>query len=232
MSRKQRGILVTSLLASACLTAGAYAGRGPTLPPETPRGPAFQLEQYPTPSLATAAQRAAAREFLAALRRAAARWRNPRAARQAGFDTHLALRAPTKVGYLHAEHRRYSHDARYLDSRRPESLIYANVPGRPLVLVGVMFSMPRGLHWRTPGGPITRWHWHSVCARGDKRGLTPGADGSCPQGTIRRAGSEMMHVWFTRDVRSAFAIHAPETELCRDGLLPARTCLQLLCALP
>jgi hypothetical protein len=150
MSRKRRRILVTSLLASACVTAGAYAGRGPTLPPETLRGPAFQLEQYPTPSLATPAQHAAASRFLAELRRAAARWRNPRAARQAGFDTHLAKRAPTKVGYLHAEHRRYSHDARYLDPRRPESLIYANIPGRPLVLVGVMFSMPRGLHGRTP----------------------------------------------------------------------------------
>jgi hypothetical protein len=42
----------------------------------------------------------------------------------------------------------------------------------------------------------------------------------------------MMHVWFTRDLRSAFAIHAPEPELCRDSLLPAGTCLQLLCDLP
>ena len=41
----------------------------------------------------------------------------------------------------------------------------------------------------------------------------------------------MMHVWFTRDLRSAFAIHAPEPELCRDGLLPAGTCTSLLCDL-
>jgi hypothetical protein len=232
MTRMRTRTIAFALMAFAGCTVAAEAGRGPTLPPETLRGPAFQLEQYPTPSLATLAQRTAATRFLADLQRAAARWRNPREARRAGFDTDLARRAPSKVGYLHAEHRRYSHDGRYLDPRRPESLIYANVPGRPLVLVGVMFSMPRGLQGRTPGGPITRWHWHSVCARGDQRGLMPRADGSCPPGTIRRAGSEMMHVWFTRDLRSAFAIHAPEPELCRDGLLPAGTCFQLLCDLP
>jgi hypothetical protein len=41
----------------------------------------------------------------------------------------------------------------------------------------------------------------------------------------------MMHVWFTGDLRSAFAIHAPEPELCRAGLLPAATCYRLLCDL-
>jgi hypothetical protein len=232
MNRARSRTIVVSLVAFGCFTLGAEAGRGPTLPPDTRRGPAFQLEQYPTPSLATPGQRAAANRFWAELRRAAVRWRDPRTARRAGFDTHLARRAPSKVGYLHAEHRRYSHDARYLDPRRPESLIYANVPGRPLVLVGVMFSMPRGMRGPTPGGSIMRWHWHSVCARGDKRGLTPRADGSCPSGTTRRPGSEMMHVWFTRDLRSAFAIHAPEPELCRAGLLPSTTCFQLLCDLP
>jgi hypothetical protein len=35
----------------------------------------------------------------------------------------------------------------------------------------------------------------------------------------------MMHVWFTGDLRSAFAIRAPEPELCRLGLLSGRLCL-------
>jgi hypothetical protein len=34
----------------------------------------------------------------------------------------------------------------------------------------------------------------------------------------------MMHVWFTRDLRSAYAIHAPWPELCAAHLLPAATC--------
>ena len=72
------------------------------------------------------------------LERAASKWRTSARLRGVGFNTDLARRPPARVGYLHAEHRRYSHDGRYLDPRRPESLIYANVPGRPLVLVGVV----------------------------------------------------------------------------------------------
>ncbi len=224
--------VVLATLACACAALDAQAGSRPTLPPETLRGPAYDLEQYATPSLATPAQLVAATRFWAELKRAAARWRDPRAAARAGFNTHPARRPPARVGYLHAEHRRYSHDGRFLDPRRPETLVYANVPGRKLVLIGVMFSMPRGKHGPTPGGPITRWHFHRVCADGDRRGLTPRPDGSCPPGSRRRPGSEMMHVWFTGDLRSRFAIHAPEPELCRAGLLPAATCYQLLCDVP
>ena len=34
----------------------------------------------------------------------------------------------------------------------------------------------------------------------------------------------MMHIWFTRDLRSAFAIHAPQPELCIAHLLAATYC--------
>jgi hypothetical protein len=34
----------------------------------------------------------------------------------------------------------------------------------------------------------------------------------------------MMHIWFTRDLRSAYAIHAPGPELCASHLLPASVC--------
>jgi hypothetical protein len=34
----------------------------------------------------------------------------------------------------------------------------------------------------------------------------------------------MLHIWFTRDIRSAYAIHAPVPELCKAGLLPAGRC--------
>jgi hypothetical protein len=112
----------------------------------------------------------------------------------------------------------------FLDPRRPEALIYANIPGRPLVLVGIMFSMPRRAHGQTPGGPITRWHTHAVCANGIKRDLAPRPDGSCRPGETLRQGSEMLHVWLTRDLRSAFAIHAPARELGLARLLPPAFC--------
>ena len=82
-----------------------------------------------------------------------------------------------------------------------------------------MYSVQRGEHGPSPGGPVTRWHAHRVCVVGVKRGRKPGDDGTCPAGARAYQGSEMMHVWFTRDLRSAFAIGAPEPELCREGLL-------------
>jgi hypothetical protein len=203
----------------------ALPPREEKLPPATLRGLAHHLHQYPEPSLATTTQRKATERLVTDLIDVTRKWRNPRRAAAAGYVTRRARRAGSRsVGFLHAEHRRYSHDDRYLDPRRPETLVYASVPGRPLVLIGVMFSMPRGLSGPTPGGPITRWHWHVVCARGDERGLTPLPDGSCPRGTTRRQGSEMMHVWFTGDLRSAFAIHAPVPDLCAARLLPPDHC--------
>ena len=218
--------LVVLVVALATGTGALAAAKPPALPAGALRGPETRLQQYPKVSLATREERAEARRLRAEMRDAARAWRTPRLADAAGFDTRLARRRVAKgaVGYLHAENRRWSNDRVYLDPRRPEALIYANVPGRKLVLVGMMFSMPRGARGPTPGGPITRWHTHRVCARGNHRGLTPRHDGTCPPGTRARQGSEMLHAWFTRDLRSAYAIHAPERELGLAGLLPAAYC--------
>ena len=71
--------------------------------------------------------------------------------------------------------------------------------------------------------PILRWHSHVVCKEGKKRGLKPLAGGRCPPGArLTQGASEMLHVWFTGDLRSAFAITRPKPELCSAGLLPPR----------
>lgn len=204
----------------------ALPRRATSLPPSARRGLIRHLHQYPTVLLATPRQRAAAQRLLDDLRAAARRWSSPRVASAAGFETRTVphTRGDRRAHYLHAEWRHERKGARLLDARRPKALIYANEPGRRLVLVGVMFSMRRGERGPSAGGPITRWHSHEVCSLRGKRGLSPRADGSCPPGARRRQGSEMMHVWFTRDLRSAFAVRAPEPELCRDGLLAGRTC--------
>jgi hypothetical protein len=188
-------------------------------------GLAAHLRQYPDLSLATPAQTRAARRLLERARAASARWTSVRAARASGFNTHLAKRAPgdDSIGYLHAEHRRFSADRHILDVKRPESLIYATQPGHRPVLIGVMFSVPRGIRGPTPAGPIDRWHSHLVCTKAQKRGLAP-VGGRCPRGSRLTQGSEMLHLWFTRDLRSAFAVHAPVPELCRDGLLTPQAC--------
>ena len=218
-----------ALLAGLAIVTAAPAAFGTatqrSLPPGALRGPEDRLRQYPTLSLASSRELAAAKRLRREIQLVARRWRIPRAAASAGFATQRLRRLGDAAGlYLHAEHRGNSNDGLYLQPRQPEALIFANVPGRPLVLVGFMFAVPRGVRGPTPGGPITRWHTHRVCARGTERGRAPRADGTCPRGTTARQGSEMLHFWLTRDLRSAYAIHGPAPELCVAGLLPAGRC--------
>ena len=211
---------------AASASATTVSGAPKKLPPGTLRGPIDRLQQYPKLSLATSEQRAAAVRLLEATRRATSAWREQRAAAAAGFKMRLAPRrsGDESVHWFHSENHRFLQDNRYIDPQHVETLIYANAPRRSLVLIGVMFALRRGMHGPSLGGPITRWHTHWVCARGKRRGVAARPDGSCPPGTKGRQGSEMLHIWFTRDLRSAYAIHAPEPELCVAGLLPKDYC--------
>ena len=200
-----------------------------SLPAGTLHGLIGHLRQYPTLTLARQSQQGAARTILRRLEnKARTDWATLAKARVAGYEIKTVPRAPGDLSahYVHAERAQGPLDAK-LNMRSPKALIYANEPGRPLVLVGVMFSMRRGVRGPTPGGAITRWHSHVICASGTKRGLAPLKDGSCPGGAKRHQGSEMMHIWFTADLRSAYAVHAPEPELCRDGLLRGYSCSHL-----
>ena len=196
------------------------------LPVSARRGLIGHLEQYPDLSLATRPEREAAQRILATLRGRVGRLTTLAAARRAGYETRTTRRTEGDrlPHYLHAERLRERTDGRVFDPRRPKALIFAREPGRPAVLVGAMYSVQRGERGPAPGGPITRWHSHVVCVVGAKRGLKPRTDGTCPPGATGRQGSEMMHVWFTNDLRSAFAIGAPEPELCRVGLLSGGFC--------
>jgi hypothetical protein len=206
------------------------------LPPNSARLPATarhgliqHLRQYPAVELATPRQRARAGEVLARLQMAArqGRWRDLHAAERAGYETRTRPRRPgdRRVFFFHAERNQERRGASIVDFGRPKALIYANAPGRPLVLVGAMWSTRDNELGTTPAGPILRWHSHVVCKSGLKRGLKPPADGRCPAGSrLQQGASEMLHVWFTRDLRSAFAISAPRPELCRAGLLVGEPC--------
>jgi hypothetical protein len=229
----RHGIGALAALVAALVVAGAAqtasrarpAEKSTLLPAGTLRGPIDRLRQYPKLSLATPKQRTAAARLLRAVRDGVWRWRDPARAQLEGFSTaRNRVRPASAPGWYHAENGIFARDGRILDPERPEVIIYANARGRPLTLIGVMFSVPRGVHGPTPGGPITRWHRHRVCANGNHRGLAPRADGSCPPGTRMRLGSEMLHVWLTRDLRSAYAVRPPEPELCAAGLIPQSAC--------
>lgn len=199
------------------------------LPQTAQHGVIGHLLQYPAVNLATQAERRRARGILDQLVAAAdrARWRSPAAAERAGYDMRTRPRRPgdQAVYFFHAERRQQRRKGSIFDVARPKALIYANAPGRPLILVGAMWSTRDGELGPTPAGPILRWHSHIVCKEGKKRGLKPPASGECPAGSqLRQGTSEMLHVWFTGELRSAYAIRAPEPELCAAGFLPSRRC--------
>jgi hypothetical protein len=150
----------------------------------------------------------------------AAQWRDPAAAAAAGFRFRDKDEAgPGRpVRFLHVPNPAWRDDGRVLDPAHPETLVYWNGPGDQLTLVGVMYTAPRGAHGPTVGGPITRWHQHESCrdpATGAKLGLA--VDGACPQGQVYRRSVEMMHVWFTDDLATAFARRAPLAALLANA---------------
>ena len=239
---RSRRVIVLALLVGALAIVGEAAPGTPralvcklprdstrTLPPTARHGLIGHLPQYPKVSLAAPVQRARARRILDRLAAAAERgnWSDMRAAKRAGYDTRSRPRrsGDRTVFFFHAERDQEPRSGSIFDFTRPKALIYANAPGRPLRLVGAMWSTRDGEVGPTPAGSILRWHSHVVCKEGEKRGLKPLAGGKCPQGArLTQGASEMLHVWFTRDLRSAFAISAPRPELCRAGLLPRSTC--------
>ena len=116
------GLLVLAPAATSASPPGVVCTLKPgraTLAPDARRGLAHHLRQYPDLSAASRTQRRAALRLLARVRAAAMRWRDVRRAAASGFDTHTGKRgaADAAVGYLHAEHRRFSDDGRILDPR-------------------------------------------------------------------------------------------------------------------
>jgi hypothetical protein len=167
----------------------------------------------PDLAAADAGQRARAQALWKASVANAERWRDPEAAASAGFrfrDDGGAPGPERRIRFLHVPNPAWRADGRTLDPARPETLVYWRGPQDRLVLVGVMYTAPRGTRGPAVGGPITRWHDHESCRDPATRAkLSRPVDGACPEGQVFRRSGEMMHVWFTGDLASAFARRAP-----------------------
>lgn len=236
-----RSALAVGLVATIHLLGGSALGAAPpqpvlcklptgtkSLPAGARHGLIQHMRQYPAIHLATPSQRARAVLILEQLRATARTesWRDMATVGRAGYKVRPQARRPAdrSVHYFHAEYTKQRGGRFALDARRPKALIFANAPGRALVLVGAMWSMRRGERGPTPAGPIVRWHSHLVCVEGSKRGTKPPPGGTCAAGARLRQGTEMLHVWFTGDLRSAFSTSAPVRELCKTGLLSRGSC--------
>jgi hypothetical protein len=175
----------------------------------------------PDVAAASDAERERAEALWKASAAAAERWRDPAVAAAAGFRFRddAGLAGPDRrVRFLHVPNPAWRADGRVLDPTRPETLVYWRGAGDRLVLVGVMFTAAKGAPGPTVGGPITRWHDHETCRDpATRERLGRPVDGACPAGQVHRRSGEMMHVWFTEDLATAFARRAPLAALRGGG---------------
>jgi hypothetical protein len=165
-------------------------------------------------------ERARAEALWKASMASAEQWRDPDAAAATGFRFKRGDEAGPagRARFLHVPNPAWRADGRVLDPARPETLVYWNGPGDRLTLVGVMYTAARGAPGPVVGGPITRWHDHESCRDpGTRAKLGRPVDGACPQGQVYRRSGEMMHVWFTDDLATAFARRAPLAALRAAG---------------
>jgi hypothetical protein len=193
------------------VAAGAGDGQAPPGTSEHAHGP--NLSEV---AAATDEQRVAAEALWKDSMANTERWRDPQAAAAAGFrfKDDGDANAGRKARFLHVPNPAWRADGRVLDPAHPETLVYWNGPGDRLTLVGVMYTAVKGSHGPAVGGPITRWHDHESCrdpATGAKLGQP--VDGTCPDGQVYRRSGEMMHVWFTGNLATAFARRAPVAAL-------------------
>jgi hypothetical protein len=149
------------------------------------------------PDVGTASpfEQAGATELLTRTRDATSAYGDLDAARRAGYDVDAALaRVRQRRGLgddamprmLHVPNLAARCDGKALDPSAPESLMYMR-HGDSWQLVGVMYLATEVAPAAppSPGGPITRWHYHPL-----------------PNGTTTGL---MMHVFFTDDLATAYA---------------------------
>jgi len=199
--------------ATATATGTSEGANGPGTAGHT-HGP-----NLPEVAAATDDERARAEALWKASMANAEQWRDPDAAAAAGFRFKGRDQAGPegRVRFLHVPNPAWRADGRVLDPARPETLVYWNGPGGQLTLVGVMYTAAKGAPGPVVGGPITRWHDHESCRDpGTRAKLGRPVDGVCSQGQVYRRSGEMMHVWFTDDLATAFARRAPLAAL-RDA---------------
>jgi hypothetical protein len=208
-SRRARGLLLLSVAYISALSAVglhraataelAALGHGP--------GHVHAADLAAGACQATPAQRAAAARLLDDTRRAAARFRDLRDARTAGYARHMA----TPQSVKHYFNPAYVTDGRVLDPRRPEGLLYAHTTRGPVLVAAVYLMNRAGEPVKAVGGCLTPWHAHDEhCSSNPAGGLIDGVrsrDGRCPPGQVPWATPSMLHTWLIDLPDGPFVTH-------------------------
>lgn len=166
-----------------------------------------QMPDLPDVAAATPEQRAAAEDLLTRTEAAAAAYADPANAEAAGYNIQAALAQweqehpvvakqlrevdagtlPANTVMLHVQRDGHRYNT-LLDPSDPQALMYAYEGHNTWKLVGVVYFANAAFPGPppTPGGPITRWHYHD-----------------------KILGILMMHVFFApdNDLAHAYALH-------------------------
>jgi hypothetical protein len=213
-ARARRRVLTLALLVT--LAAGASAS---AYKPRTEGGggmaasgwrPMFDHHMgadMPDMESASARDRALARSLMRRTARRLAQLSTIARARRAGYR---AAGRWSSQGIRHYNSRRAESDGHVLDPARPESVLFWRHPGGRARAVAAMFRAPSDRPPPHMDNPLLRWHVHYVCTK-----RVPGAPRQlrmrfCRPGTVARYGvTQMLHVWRTGDLMSAYAMNPP-----------------------
>jgi hypothetical protein len=208
-SRRARGLLVLSVAYIAALSAVGLGRAATAELPAHGHGPAHvhATDLAGGACHATPAQRVAAARLLAVTRLAAARFRELRDARAAGYAPHVV----TPKSVKHYFNPAYVTDGRVLDPARPEGLLYAHTTRGPVLVAAVYLMNRAGEPVRAVGGCLTPWHAHANhCSSDPAGGRIDGVrdrDGRCPPGQVPWATPPMLHTWMIELPDGPFATH-------------------------
>jgi hypothetical protein len=159
----------------------------------------------PTPS-----ELVAASEFLRATKAGIARFADFRAAQSEGYRQVTPFPLGGKYGPAHFHNDEYARASYYghpghVDPHHPSALVYLKLPDERMLLLGAMYTAPKGMGPRI-GGDLTAWHRHANLCFGSAGAVLSKTPGVCPSGA-RFVGDrvEMLHVWVFDNPDGAFA---------------------------
>jgi hypothetical protein len=139
----------------------------------------------------TAAQIAAADRLIQQTTQAIARYADVNAAIAAGYQPLTAVDTGNETHYFN-----HAYDTDLLDPQHPQALVYATVPGHAPVLLGAMFTAPKGTTGPQVGGSLTRWHEHLIsCVGGTVKVSDASTHRPCRSSFTGRWTFPMLHVW-------------------------------------
>lgn len=210
---------------TSSIVSSAPAG-GPTAPaPETHDHTSASIVTGPT----TPSSQEQADALVVATRSKMDRWRDPAAARAAGYTSLTPPGLALPAGFIdHWIHLGHTSTPETLNPEAIESIVYVADGQGGLSLIGAMYMLPFGTTEAdipAYGSGVIFWHRHTdhcfMQIEGELRYVGPtGPDGQCPPGAILVPTPPMVHVWDIPNICGPFATDAYPTgpEACGNTI--------------